>query len=74
MKIKRNLETEESRKVWENVDRAAARVAAWPSWMRGEMEDDSDPALRNSTGESTSQSLITYLGGVLSWLLTEKHN
>ncbi len=35
MSLKRNTTTPESKKLWEGVDRTAARVDAWPDWMKG---------------------------------------
>lgn len=36
MPLKRNNATDESRQFWENVDKTAARVDAWPGWMEGD--------------------------------------
>ena len=33
-KIKRNLDTQESRDFWAHVDKCAAEVATWPEWKR----------------------------------------
>jgi len=46
-RLKRNLATEESRNFWDAVDRIAARVDAWPAWMRGEIQEkDEAPECR----------------------------
>jgi hypothetical protein len=33
-KVKRNLDTEESREFWKLADETAAQVRAWPAWKR----------------------------------------
>ena len=45
-KIRRNLDTPERRRLWEQADECAAEVAKWPAWKRGEPEPA--PALREA--------------------------
>jgi len=38
-KIKRNMDSEESREFWESVKKSAKEVESWPDWKRGGMID-----------------------------------
>jgi hypothetical protein len=49
MKLARQMETAEQRRYWEQVDRAADEVKAWPAWLRGVPENG------NGCGEERGQ-------------------
>lgn len=55
MGLKRNNATEASKQFWEGVDRTAARVDAWPSWMKGEVQTALKPAAQPPASKSDSQ-------------------
>lgn len=61
MPIKRNTKTEESRKFWEGVDRTAARVDAWPAWMKGEAMADREHIETQLRRNGCTPDLATWL-------------
>ncbi len=51
--MRKNLQTEDSRRFWAGVERTAWRVRQWPAWKRGEDTPPTDDA----SGYEVTQSI-----------------